>query len=264
MISTVILAQKKQKIKGDREVITNTHSIKKGFYKVEIDDELEVIMNQSDKNSYTLITDKNLHEVVSFTVIDSILKIGTTHEITRSKKLKISLDFVEIEKITLKNDAEIKGEGVFISKVLHIDSYNSSKFELDLKADEVTVNMLENSKGTLKIKAKNTTFLMSDKAKLEANILTDDITAKLTNSADLEAEGKAKKATFSLKESTEIKAKEIKISNVDIYLSDRADASIYVSDNLTLYAQDKSKVEIYGKPKIEIKGFKGTAKILKK
>ncbi|MCD8404639.1 DUF2807 domain-containing protein [Tenacibaculum dicentrarchi] len=264
MISSVILAQDKQKIKGNKQVITTSKSIDKAFYKIEIDDALELSINQADKNSYVLTTDKNLHEVINFVVIDSVLKIATTHKIARSKKLKIALDFVKLEKITLKNGAKLKGDGIFNSKVMHIDCYNSSEFELDLKAEKVIVNMLGKSKGTLKIKATNTTFLMSDKARLEAHVLADNVTAKLINSADLNLEGEAKKATFNLKEAADMKAKEMKISEVDIYTSGNADTSIYAGKNLTLYAEGKSKIEIYGTPIIELKGFKGTAKLFKK
>ncbi|MCD8446032.1 GIN domain-containing protein [Tenacibaculum finnmarkense] len=264
MISTVVLAQDKQKIKGNKQVITTSKSIDKAFYKIEIDDALELSINQAAKNSYVLTTDKNLHEVINFVVIDSVLKIATTHKIARSKKLKIALDFVKLEKITLKNGAKIKGDGVFNSKVMHIDCYNSSEFELDLKAEEVTVNMLGKSKGTLKIKATNTTFLMSDKARLEAHLLADNVTAKLMNSADLSLEGEAKKASFSLKEAADMKAKEMKISELDVYTSGSADASIYAGKNLILYAEGKSEVAIYGEPTIELKGFKGTAKLFKK
>ncbi|MCG8207305.1 GIN domain-containing protein [Tenacibaculum finnmarkense] len=264
MISTVVLAQDKQKIKGNKQVITTSKSIDKAFYKIEIDDALELSINQAAKNSYVLTTDKNLHEVINFVVIDSVLKIATTHKIARSKKLKIALDFVKLEKITLKNGAKIKGDGIFNSKVMHIDCYNSSEFELDLKAEEVTVNMLGKSKGALKIKATNTTFLMSDKARLEAHILADNVTAKLMNSADLSLEGEAKKASFSLKEAADMKAKEMKISELDVYTSGSADASIYAGKNLILYAEGKSEVAIYGKPTIELKGFKGTAKLFKK
>ncbi|MEX6627236.1 GIN domain-containing protein [Tenacibaculum salmonis] len=264
MVSTVVLAQNKQKIKGNKQVITTSNSIDKAFNKIEIDDALELSMNQADKNSYTLIADENLHEVIHFRVIDSVLKIATTHKISRRKKLKISLDVINLEKITLKNGAKIKGEGIFNSKVIHIDSYNSSEFELDLKAEEVTVNMLQKSKGILKIKATNTTFLMSDKARLKAGVLSDDITAKLMKSADLSLDGTAKKATLSLIESADMKAVGMKISEVDIYTSDSADASIYTDKSLTLYAQDKSKIAIYGEPKIVIKGFKGSAKLFKK
>ncbi|MBE7646814.1 GIN domain-containing protein [Tenacibaculum finnmarkense] len=264
MISTVVLAQDKQKIKGNKQVITTSKSIDKAFYKIEIDDALELSINQATKNSYVLTTDKNLHEVINFVVIDSVLKISTTHKIARSKKLKIALDFVKLEKITLKNGAKIKGDGVFNSKVMHIDCYNSSEFELDLKAEEVTVNMLGKSKGALKIKATNTTFLMSDKARLEAHVLADNVTAKLMNSADLSLEGEAKKASFSLKEAADMKAKEMKISELDVYTSGSADASIYAGKNLILYAEGKSEVAIYGEPTIELKGFKGTAKLFKK
>ena len=127
LFSTLVFAQKKQKIKGDKEVVTTTITMEKGFNAIEIDDALEVNLTQGASNSYVLTTDKNLQNVIKFSVNDSVLKIYTTDKITSSKKLEINLSFVNLEHISIKNDAKVNGQGRFISKVMYINAYNSSK-----------------------------------------------------------------------------------------------------------------------------------------
>ena len=83
--------------------------IEKEFNAIEVDDALEVTLSQSNQNSYVLTTDKNLQDVIRFTINDSVLKIYTTNKITSSKKLEINLKFINLEHITLKNNAKIEG-----------------------------------------------------------------------------------------------------------------------------------------------------------
>lgn len=264
VITTSVFAQKKPKIKGDKDVATTTHSFERGFNAIEIDDALEVSMRQSSQNGYTLTTDKNLQDIVQFTVRDSVLKIFTVNRITSSKKLEISLDFINLEHITLKNDAEVKGEGRFESNVMYIDAYNSSKFELDVKAEEVIVTMQRNTNGKLKTRSTNTTLIMTDRTDLDASVLSDKTTVTLTKSAQLDLEGDSETAAFNLKDSSELDAKKMKVTSVDLYTSNNSDVYVYAGKNLELYAQGKSNIYVYGDPKLEVKGLTDKSKIIKK
>lgn len=262
--SNTILAQKKVKIKGNKEVITTIHSLEKEFNTIKVDDELEVNLRQGEKNNYVLTTDRNLQEVITFTVQDSTLAISTTHRIARSKKLEISLEFVKIKRIILKNDAEIKGEGSFKAKEIHIDAHDSSKFLLDIDAEKVFVSMNQKSDGKIKIKSNENVITMADNSDLEATLISNKANIKLINSADLSLFGDTEKTDIILKESSKIDADKIKTSSVNLYASDKTDASIYASKDLTLYAEGKTNVYLYGEPEIEIKGFKEKAKLQKK
>ena len=62
------IAQKKDKIKGDKNVTTVTNNIDKGFTAIEISDDLKVNLTKSVANSYILTTKKNLQAIVKFTV----------------------------------------------------------------------------------------------------------------------------------------------------------------------------------------------------
>lgn len=257
-------AQKKPKIQGDKDVVTTTNSLLKGFNAVEIDDALKVTLNQSSENKYTLTTDKNLQDIIKFSVNDSVLKIYTTNKITSSKKLEISLSFINLEHITLKNDAEIEGIGVFEAKVFYLNVYNSSEFELDVKAEDVIVTMQRKAKGKLKAHSTNTTIVMNDKTDLEAILSADKTTVTLTKSAKLELEGDSEMVAFSLKDSSVLDAKEMRAKSADLYTSNNSDVYVYASKNLELYAKGKSNIYVYGNPKIEVKGLTDKSKIIKK
>ena len=264
LFSTLVFAQKKQKIKGDKAVVTTTHVIERGFNAIEIDDALEVTLKQSDINSYVLTTDKNLQSIIQFTVNDSVLKIYTTNKITSSKKLEINLSFVNLEHITLKNDARIKGEGRFESNVMYINAYNSSKFDLDVNAEEIIVSMQRNTGGELKTRATNMTIIMTDRTDLDASVVAEKTTVTLTKSAQLDLSGDSNMVAFNLKDTSELDARKMKASSADLYTSNKTDVYVYASKNLELYAQGNSNIYVYGDPKIEIKGLTDKSKIIKK
>jgi hypothetical protein len=79
-----VQAQKKVKVKGDKNVIDKTY-ILTSFDTVEIYDDLEITFTAGNlNNTYFLRTDANLHDLVKFEVVDSILKISTSARITSS------------------------------------------------------------------------------------------------------------------------------------------------------------------------------------
>ena len=264
MFSLTVTAQKKPKIKGDKDVITTNNIIEKGFNAIEIDDALEVALVQSNQNSYDLTTDKNLQEIVRFTVNDSVLKIYTTSRITSSKKLEINLKFLNLEHITLKNDAKVEGEGRFKSAIIYVNAYNSSKFNLDLDADEVILTMQRNASGKLKTRSINTTIVMTDRTDLDASIIANKTTVTLTKTAQLNLEGDSDMVAFNLKDGSKLDARKMKTSSADLYTSNNSDVYVYAGKNLELYAQGNSVIYVYGDPKIEVKGLTDKSKIIKK
>ena len=264
LFSTMVFAQKKQKIKGDKDVVTTTNTMQKGFNAIEIDDALEVNLVQGASNSYVLTTDKNLQSVIRFSVNDSVLKIYTTDKITSSKKLEINLSFVNLEHITIKNDAKAKGEGRFVSKVMYINAYNSSKLELDVEAEEVIVTMQRNAGGKLNVSSTNTTMIMTDRTDLKASVIADKTTVTLTKSAQLNLSGDSHSVAFNLKDASKLDAQKMKTSSADLYTSNNSDVHVYAGKNLELYAQGKSNIYVYGNPKIEVKGLTDNSKIIKK
>lgn len=264
IISIISFAQKKEKIKGDKNVVTTTDNISKEFNAIEVADELKVTLTQGIQNSYTLSSDKNLQEVIQFTVVEGTLKIYTTSRITSSKKLEIKVTFKNLEQIKLKDDAEIDAEKMFESKVFIINADNSSKFNLEIKTKDISITMLGNAKGKLKANSESAVIAMSDKSNLNADISTDRTTVELTKSAKVELDGKSDDATFTTKDSSELDAKRMKTSSVSLNTSNNAKVHIDVKKNLQIYAKDKSNIYLYSEPKIQIEKFADKAELLKR
>jgi hypothetical protein len=264
IFSIVTFAQKKEKIKGNKNVTTVTNGFERAFTAFEISDNLKVTLTRSLQNSYTLTTDENLHDVIEFTVNEGLLKIYTTSIIVKSKKLDITLSLNNIEAIFLKDDAELKSDKVFDSNTITINAQNSSKFEIEVKASQAIITMLNDAKGKLKLRADKIAITMADKTNLEADINTDATNASLSSSAKLRLDGNSDKVLFTTIDSSELDAKRLKVSSADVSTKDKSELHIDARRNLSLHAIDKSKMFIYSEPRIDIKKFADRAELIKR
>lgn len=264
IFSIVTFAQKKEKIKGDKNVTTITNSFEKRFTAIEISDNLKVTLTKSLQNSYTLTTDKNLHNVIQFAINEGVLRIYTTSNIVKSKELNILLSLNNLEYIFLKDDAELRMDKAYDSNTITINAQNSSKFDIETKANQATITMLNDAKGKLKLHADQIAITMTDKANLDADINTDDTKASLSSSAKLKLDGNSDKVSFTSIDSSELDAKRLKVSSANVSTKDKSELHIDARRNLSIDARDKSKVFVYSEPKIDIEKFTDRAEIIKR
>ena len=264
IFSIVTFAQKKEKIKGDKNVTTVTNGFDKGFTTIEVFDNLKVTLTKSLQNSYTLTTDENLHDVIQFTINEGVLKIYTTSNIVKSKKLDITLSLYNLESIFLKDDAELKMDKVFDSNTITINAQNSSQFDIETKASQATITMLNDAKGKLKLHADQIAITMADKTNLDADINTDNTNASLSSSAKLRLDGNSDKVLFTTIDSSELDAKRLKVSSANVNTKVKSELHIDARKNLAIDARDKSKIFVYSEPKIDIKKFTDRAEIIKR
>ena len=264
IFSIVTFAQKKEKIKGDKNVTTVTNGFDKGFTAIEVFDNLKVTLTKSLQNSYTLTTDKNLHDVIQLTVNEGVLRVYTTSNIVKSKELHITLSLNNLESIFLKDDAELKMDKVFDSNTITINAQNSSQFDIETKASQATITMLNDAKGKLKLHADQIAITMADKTNLDADINTDNTNASLSSSAKLRLDGNSDKVLFTTIDSSELDAKRLKVSSANVNTKDKSELHIDARKNLAIDARDKSKIFVYSEPKIDIKKFTDRAEIIKR
>ena len=264
IFSIVTFAQKKEKIKGDKNVTTVTNGFDRVFTAIEVSDNLKVTLTKSLQNSYTLSTDKNLHDVIQLTVNEGVLRIYTTRNIVKSKELHITLSLNNLESIFLKDDAELKMDKVFDSNTIIINAQNSSQFDIETKASQATITMLNDAKGKLKLHADQIAITMADKTNLDADINTDNTNASLSSSAKLRLDGNSDKVLFTTIDSSELDAKRLKVSSANVNTKDKSELHIDARRNLAIDARDKSKIFVYSEPKIDIKKFTDRAEIIKR
>lgn len=263
ILSLTITAQKKPKIKGNKDVVEVFKNLD-AFNQVEISDGLNVSLMQTEAEGYRLKTDSNLIDVFKVEVVDSILKIYTTFKITSSKKQEIAITFKNLEKITLRNDAKVEGLNKFNLSEFMLDSYDGSDFKLDVNSQKSIMNLNGRTNGKLQIRSDEATMNLYDNAYLKGNLSIDNLNLSLNKRADMKVEGSAENLNLITTGSSDIKAKELKVTNAQLNASNTSDIYVYVSKELKIYAKGRSYIYVYGSPNIKVDGLNDKSQIIKK
>ena len=260
----ICVAQRKEKLKGDKELISTSNPIEEEFGVLEIYDNLKVTIAQSKNNSYVLTTDKNLAEVVKLEVNNGVLKLNTTAKITGSKKLEIFLNVKKVSTIILNDDAELETKGTLTSEFFNLTGNQSSKFDLDIDSKNTSIILVKSSAGKIDVKSKEISLNLTDRTDLKGDLDADNLTTQLSKSAKLDLNGKVNNAIFTLKNSADLRAKKMIAGTITLNASNNTDIYAHATKNLIIESEGKSKVYIYGNPNIELKGLTNSSRIIKK
>lgn len=262
-ISFVAVSQKKDKIKGNRVVAKESDRLG-NFHAIEISDNLEVTIFKNNKNSYELQADENLVKVLRFKIIDDVLQIYSTHKITSSKKLEIELNYENIDAITLKNDAKLASKNKIEMPVFSIESYDSSSFDLDIEVDSLHLNLYSKSSGKINLNGKTAAIDLEDKTELKGNMVLDSLIMSMHEKSWAKISGDIIDLKLDASGSSTLKAEDLKVSTANLNTSETTDISLYISKELRLYASDKSSINLYGNPEIQVDALNDKSKIVKK
>ncbi len=257
-------SQSNDKIKGNREVVSQLNDLDEKFNALEISDNITVIISHGNKNSYVLNTDSNLVEEIQFMVINDVLKIFTSKKISSFKELEVNLKVTGIDRIILRDDAIVKTDKKLRFDNILIDGNNSSKFDMEIETNDIQINMDKNAGGKINIKAKNLQIEMSDRTDFKGKINTDNLKVSLKNKAQLTLSGDSKHSEFRLENSADLDAKKMDSRTAALFSSNNSDVNIRVSKNLEVSSEGRSKIYVYGKADVQLKGFADKSKIIKK
>jgi hypothetical protein len=256
-------SQKKEKIKGNKEV-TEIYGTLDNFNTIELNDNVKVNLTQGNKNTYQLITDQNLLNVIQFEISENILKIFTSKKIISSKKLEINLTFSVLNEIILKDDTELISINKLVFNDLTFSAYNNAKYNLDLDAVTCRLNLYRGSNGKFKFKGENLKAQLNENAYLKGIVNSDILEINLKNRSDIALEGNVENLTLIAEGSTDIKAKKLRSDYVNLTASNNSDIYVHANKKLIVYAKGKSDIYVFGNPEIKIEGLNDKSKIIKK
>ncbi len=263
-IGSIGYSQSNDKIKGNREVVSQLNDLDEKFNALEISDNITVIISHGNKNSYVLNTDSNLVEEIQFMVINDVLKIFTSKKISSFKELEVNLKVTGIDRVILRDDAIVKTDKKLRFDNILIDGNNSSKFDMEIETNDIQINMDKNAGGKINLKAKNLQIEMSDRTDFKGKINTDNLKVSLKNKAQLTLSGDSKHSEFRLENSADLDAKKMDSRTAALFSSNNSDVNIRVSKNLEVSSEGRSKIYVYGKADVQLKGFADKSKIIKK
>ena len=253
-----------EKIKGDRNV-TIVETEVNSFKKIALYEKFDIVLIEGTQASVEIETDENLHDVIEFSVIDSVLSFKTNAKIVSSKKMEIKVRYTkDLQEIELKDDAEISALTSLDIDNFFLKTYDNSRAYLNIKSSDFKFIGNGKSKSRLNIESSMTNLELNDNTHLEALLVTDSTKVSSYMRSKAVVEGSSKNLELNAISSSEFMGKNFTVNTCQLTIEDSCDATLNVTDQISINATGNSDVFLYGTGKITMEKFTDSASLQKK
>lgn len=254
-------AQRKPKIKGNRNVIEVLEALP-AFHTIELKDDLEVHIDNASSESYSIVGDDNLIDVLRFRVVDSTLIISAFYKITGKKQLDITINYVGLKALYLR-DGSLTGNQRVVTDELGITTSGVAKVDLSVDSPVVTIAMEENSQANFNVQGDSLDLALKDKSSLQLYGTTTVQQLQMAGNAVATLEGTSDTLRLDLSESANLKAQKLEAADIRLETKETAIARVYAYRDIELLASGASRTYLYGNPGIVITAFEDSAELHK-
>ena len=262
--TTLVIAQKKEKIKGSKKVTIEKREIVP-FTTLEIEDNFEVFLEMGEKPELKIEADDNLHDIINIDIRDQTLRVYTRKEAIRQKKLIVKITYTkELNAVSVKNDATLNAIQEILVDNITIKTFDNAKLFLNVSSKNFLLESNDKSKVELNLKSENSKVVLSQSATLKSLIVTQDFICDLYQKAEARIEGSSNNALIRMDSNSILTANKLTVKNVDLTAEGYAEGAVNAQTAISITASDKAEVDLYGDPKIEMKKFSDEAKLFKK
>ena len=264
LFTTVLFAQKKEKIKGSKTVTVEQRAVG-NFEALLVEDNLEVHLERGEKTELKIEADDNLHDIISMDLSDNTLRIYTTKQATNYKKIIVRVTYTkDLNLITAKDEATVNAIQELLLNTITLKAHDESKLFLNVNTKDFLLQADDKSKTELNLKSENTTLELSKNSSLKALVNTTDLKVDLYQKSDATLEGTAVNAMLRLDNNASFTGNKFTTKNADITTESYTNCSLFVETTVIIDAANKSEIQLLGSPKIEIRKFADEAKLIKK
>jgi hypothetical protein len=265
LFTTLLFAQKKEKIKGSKVITTATLAVQP-FTTLEVEDNIQVYLVKGDTQSIEVECDDNLHDIIKADISNNTLRLHTIKLITSAKQIVVRLTYTpSLKSITAKNESVVYAIKDLELDTISIKNVDYSKSMLNVKSKHFTLNMNDKTRAELNVKSDSTAIVLSKNADLKALIASPAVKLDMYQKTTATIEGDALTATIRVDNNAEYNGKKFTAKSLYFTAESYTKNVIMVSESLSLSASGKSTTEVYGNPTtITVKKLKDSAIILKK
>ncbi|CAN0569689.1 unnamed protein product [Ectocarpus sp. 12 AP-2014] len=254
-------AQRKPKIKGNRNVVETTENLPR-FTKIQLSDDIDVLIEKGSVESVSIEADDNLMDVLKFNVSDGTLYISSFYNITSKKKLDITVYYTELEALDLSSGL-ITMKDVITSDYLDVKASGAARLILNASADVIDIQMEENSSGDFNVASDSLNLTFKDRIDAKVYATGQNNTLFMYKNASVKMEGNTELFAVKLYGNSTLKAEEFKAKTMFLESEDSPDARVNVVSEFELSSKGASKTSLYGNPKITISEFLDTSQLHK-
>jgi hypothetical protein len=247
LISLTAFAQKKEKIKGNREVTTVIYEMDP-FTSLEVKEGLEIVLLNGETPKVEVITDENLHEVFLVDIVDGTLRIATSKEIRSYKKLEIFVTISkDLQRIHAENEAEITSVTTLTIDKAEINALEKAELDLRIMSDSLAINGFGKTKQRYEITTRELIVTGFEDAEINANVTTTKLTTQVEY-AEVNLKGKTDVLYAEVKEKGELTAYDLVSKEIHVTTTEQGKAVLHASEKITIDAHDRSEIDLLGNP----------------
>lgn len=262
--TTVILAQKKEKISGSKSISTKEKNIG-NFNAIEVEDNFEVSLERGEFPEIKIEADDNLMDIIDIEVTDGTLHLSTSKKVQKRKALKVKVTYTsELNTIISRNEVEIKAIQEIQTDNLIIKTFDDSKVLMNANTKSFVLQADGNSEVELNLKTEKIKIELSKDAELKSLITTNDLALDMYQKTKAEIEGTTNTTVIRLENNAELEASKLQINTIDLTTEGQSKSSVNAVKNIIISANEKSEIDLYGEAKIEMNRFADKAKLSKK
>lgn len=255
-------AQRKPKISGNRNAV----EVKEGlpaFHTVELHDNLEIVLESSATNGYTLVADDNLIDILKFKVEDGILAISSFYNVTAKKKLEITIRYNGLTSIILR-DGKMTTKDQLVADSLNVTVFGFSYLGLKAKTSVLTLSLEGSGKGEFNVESDSLSIAAKDRASFRLYGTMESCDIRQQGSAKGILEGTTQEAVLDLESGSELTANDFFANHIRATLQDDATLRVRATDSIKISSRGKGRTFLYGEPKINIVEFLDTSELHKR
>ncbi|TDS19191.1 putative autotransporter adhesin-like protein [Maribacter caenipelagi] len=261
LISVNGYSQRKPKIKGNKNVVEVREDLEP-FTAIELADDLDIVIQKATSEGYALELDDNLLDVLKFKVDDETLKISSFYNITSKKKLEITIFFQELSSIKMMN-GKISMKDVISTDRLRVQTFGTSRLELNATADIMDITMEEISSGDFNLASDSLNITLKDRIDVKLYTTGASNNVYMYKNASAKVEGTADFLMAKLYGNSSLKASDLQANDVLLVTEDSPDIEVRALNTLQLSSKGGTRTKLYGEPQITILDFLDTSRLEK-
>lgn len=263
IVSPIIsIAQRKPKIKGSR-IVSEVSEELPPFNAIVLNDDLDIRLNKALGPGYHLVADDNLIDILKFEVQDGTLVIGSYYDITAKKQLEITVNYANLQAITVKSGSIVSNE-VIDTEQLFVDGFNDAKLDIRANAAVMDINLEDTSSGTFNVEVDSLNVNLGNRSDAYVYAQIDTGALDLEGNSSLTMEGTSDRLQANFLDYTKYKGETMEVGSYQLKIAGNSNARVYAFRDIKINAAQDSRIYLYGTPKITIDEFLDTVQLIKK
>ena len=253
-----------EKLKGNKIVVTEDRNIS-DFNKIEINDNIDVIITQASDKSVSVETDENLQFAVFTEVKGEVLTIKLSKKIIKKKVLKVYISIDDfIDEISTYDRAKVRGDGTLNLDQIVINAEGDSRIIMDIKCARFSLKNNESANVNLTVKADKAIINSNKTGRAKINIEAENIEVSCQGNSTTELVGNSVDLVVNAENKSNLKASMLECDDVTINASDNSDIHINAKNSIIISLINNAEVYLYNDPEITIEKFADKAILRKK